>query len=135
MNFKSQLNELSNSKMLKRSVHTFVLPESAGISPFFRCQSAGALSLTRRRLGICRAFLAAHETLGPGSDNGERIRFDAVLMKVGVGGRGVGERFISTSGSGTLGSGTLKSGTWKSGMSGTLKSGSSETLKSAIVRV
>jgi len=114
VNFKSQLNEMSNSKMLKRSVYTFVFPESAGISPFFRCQSAGALPLTSRRLGNCRAFLAAREALGPGSDDGERIRFDAVLTKVGVGGRGVGERFISTSGSGTLGSGTLGSGTLKS---------------------
>src|SRR5271155_3285361 len=87
---------MSNSKMLKRSVYTFVFPESAGISPFFRCQSAGALPLTSRRLGNCRAFLAAREALGPGSDDGERIRFDAVLTKVGVGGRGVGERCYIT---------------------------------------
>jgi hypothetical protein len=102
VNFKGQLNEMSDSKMLNRTVHTFVFAESAGTSPFFRRQSAGALGLMRRWLGIiCRGFLAAREELGPGSNDGERARFDAVLTKVWVGGRGVGERSMLISGSGT----------------------------------
>ena len=127
--------------MLKDTVHTFVFAESTGTSPFFICQSAGALPLplTRRRLGIGRAFLAARETLGPGSGDGERLRFDALLTAVGD---GIEERPISTSGSGTLelgASGTLElgaSGTLELGTSGISKSGTSGTkLAMVIVRV
>ena len=117
MSFKSQLDKMSNSKISKRTIHTFVFAESAGISPFFRCQSDGAFALCLARRLICRAFLVTRGKLGPGPNDGERGRFDPVLTKVGVAGRGVRERSrsISISGLGAFELGAFELGAFELG--------------------